>query len=391
MTTPPFTLHLGNTLDWLDSLPRNSVHTVCTSPPYWRLRSYLPNDHPSKPEEIGLEPTLEEHLNSIAKVFQAVHRVLHPSGTIWLNYGDAWAQNGQHATEDDYCKNEERAKVREYATGAYSATEFQRAAGTAAGSGLQEKQLLMLPERIALLLQSLGFWIRAKVIWHKPNGKPDSSKDRPARGHEHIFLLTKKPQYFYDIYAVREKTGAQLRDVWTIQNQATSDGHTATFPEEIARRCILLGSSAGGCCPDCLEPLRPVYEEEADPEWQRECGANKGGGYIGKDKKDYKGQRAESPGEVKHRILKSLVRRKLLHFKSGCQCPPAPSIPCRVLDPFAGTATTGVVAIREGREFWGCELSPEYHAIGLNRLQATTLGIKPAEHKAGQLSLLEAV
>jgi DNA modification methylase len=83
----------GDVAEWLRSLPADSVHCCVTSPPYWGLRSYLPDGHPDKPREIGLEPTPAEYVEAMVAVFREVRRVLHPDGTLWLNMGDSYSSN----------------------------------------------------------------------------------------------------------------------------------------------------------------------------------------------------------------------------------------------------------------------------------------------------------
>ena len=77
------------------SLPADSVDCVVTSPPYWGLRDY------GVVGQLGLETTLGEHLDVMVEVFEAVRRVLKPSGTLWLNYGDCYATspNGRSPAE----------------------------------------------------------------------------------------------------------------------------------------------------------------------------------------------------------------------------------------------------------------------------------------------------
>src|SRR5687768_4508632 len=92
---------IGDVFDRLRELPSNSVDCVVTSPPYWGLRSYLPDDHPDKPREIGLERTLGEHLDVLVRLFDEVRRVMKPEGTLWINYGDCYATkpNGRSALD----------------------------------------------------------------------------------------------------------------------------------------------------------------------------------------------------------------------------------------------------------------------------------------------------
>lgn len=181
--------------------------------------------------------------------------------------------------------------------------------GAPAGGILKPKDLCMIPNRLAIALQAAGWWVRSEIIWAKNNPMPESIKDRPATSHEKIFMLTKSSKYFYDGEAVRQgsvtgnsstpvagwaagpgahseiahnqgerrvrtahnpgdaarnndhtalhKTprgeGRNLRNyepapvqVWVIPTAAFSDAHFATFPPELARRCIVAGCPEDG-------------------------------------------------------------------------------------------------------------------------------------------------
>ena len=183
---------------------RATVHCVVTSPPYWGQRDYGLGeweggdpecDHAHRqngvPERargryrdqrtmlrrawaggvcgrcgarsgrtpgIGQEPTLGEHIDNLVGVMREVRRVLRDDGTVWLNYGDA----------------------------------------------LVSKQLLGMPWRVAFALQDDGWWLRSAIVWHKPSPMPESVRDRPTSAYEMIFLLAKRPRYFYDAEAIRE-------------------------------------------------------------------------------------------------------------------------------------------------------------------------------------------
>src|ERR1700722_4571093 len=88
----------------LGHLPAESVQCVVTSPPYWGLRDY------GVAGQIGLEPSLSEHLAKMVEVFGAVRRVLKPAGTLWLNYGDCYATsvNGRSAADTKAAGNDDR-------------------------------------------------------------------------------------------------------------------------------------------------------------------------------------------------------------------------------------------------------------------------------------------
>lgn len=313
----------GHVLEQLVTLADESVHCVVTSPPYWGLRDYnLPpqvwddlggceheweeynqiiqgghsggiessgifikeqaekraKDTGSKVLSIssfcrkcnawrgslGLEPTLELYLQHMVEVFQEVRRVMRPDATCWLNMGDSYAtgtggdRNIAGDGRDEPGKARRRAQV----------------------PGLKPKDLCGIPWRLALALQTDGWWLRSDIIWAKPNPMPESVTDRPTRSHEYIFLLTKAARYYYDAEAVREKaqdwgtrdradgkyhnpgtglqphsgledgnfalSGRNLRSVWNIATQPFPDAHFATFPEKLVRRCIMAGCPKDG-------------------------------------------------------------------------------------------------------------------------------------------------
>ena len=179
----------GECLSILSAMPPQSVHCCITSPPYWGLRAYQ-----GDPGMIGLEPTLEEHIERLVAVFRQVRRVLRDDGTLWLNYGDAYATAGS------------RTQGRDGATFCGKTTgkgEGKKRSPVPCHSSLKPKDLMMIPARVALALQSDGWWLRSEIIWHKPNPMPESVTDRPTSAHEKLFLLSKRPRYFYDAEAVR--------------------------------------------------------------------------------------------------------------------------------------------------------------------------------------------
>lgn len=392
-----FQILLGDVRERLRDLPAKSVHCVVTSPPYLGLRDY------GIEGQIGRESTWQEHLAVLGDVFAEVHRVLRTDGTLWLNYGDAYAQRGRSATPEERENRIRRTEERGYHTGAFGANNgWDRAAGTATG-GLKPKDLMGLPWRLALSLQDAGWWLRADNIWAKTNPTPEPPRGRPTVSHEYVFLLAKAERYFYDGDAVRvpgnfnphgsgwTESTAKIyttagpasdpkriwgregsRNLWTVWRFPTQAfpaqdecDHFATFPEELARTCILAGSSEKGCCPACGAPWRRVLEPT---EAYREC--------LGQSWNDHqddlkRGQRKTDPDG-----FAGAAAYQTTGWEPTCQCPAAPPVPCTVLDPFAGSGTAGVVALRLGRSFVGVELNPDYHRLATRRLE-TALFVPP--------------
>src|SRR5690349_5683335 len=164
------TLHHGHVLDVLPSLPDGSVDCVVTSPPYFGLRSYLPEGHPDKAKEIGAEQTPAEYVEKLRGLFAEVRRVLAPGGTFWLNLGDSYYSGKGSPTQPDL-KNEARrppARVLDLPGAAWASP----------------KNLLGIPWRVAFALQDDGWILRSAIVWHKPNAMPESVTDRLSTRYE---------------------------------------------------------------------------------------------------------------------------------------------------------------------------------------------------------------
>ncbi len=291
---------IGDVREQLKTLPDESVHCVVTSPPYWGLRSYLVDDDPQKPLEIGLEPTLGRHIDTLIGVFREIRRVLHPMATVWLNYGDCYATspNGRSAAATRAAGNDDRtfrdkpfstigpilgcskADAARARVGSKSAWRTDAGYRACAGGYLKPKDLCMIPNRLAIALQDDGWWVRSEIIWGKNNPMPDSSgKYRPSTAHEKIFMLSKSAKCFYDAEAValpwRPSTHVRLAQpveqqigneqtrylrnyeptpvvVWEMATQPSRLPHFATFPPKLAERCILAGCPENGTVLDCF-------------------------------------------------------------------------------------------------------------------------------------------
>ncbi len=268
-TPPSNRIIQGDVLDVLRGLPDGFVQTVVTSPPYFGLRDY------GVEGQIGLEETPALFVEKMVEVFAEVRRVLKDDGTLWLNLGDSYnAYNGNAGPASTLSKRQSSERPK-FASG--YGLRFK---------GLKPKDLIGVPWRVALALQEAGWYLRADVIWAKPNPMPESMKDRPTKAHEYIFLMAKSQRYFYDAAAIAEPVTAStvsrvtqpgwdfqagsdrvpgktngpmkaviggeyedpaearrnVRSVWSIVTMPYKEAHFATFPEEIPKRCILAGS-----------------------------------------------------------------------------------------------------------------------------------------------------
>ena len=390
---------IGDVRDRLRELPSDSVDCVVTSPPYWGLRDYGTGEWEggdeacphAPPEEwiqrrilrnatleggesgaraaaakrwfkadgscpscgarrrdlqIGLEPSWQSHVETIADIFDEVRRVLKKEGTLWLNYGDSYATsvNGRSAADTKATGNDDRT--------------FRDKPFSTVGGVLKPKDLCGIPWRVAFALQERGWWLRQDIIWSKPNPMPESIRDRCTKAHEYLFLLSKSPRYYFDAAAIAEPLASSsvARLAQDIDRQEGSDR--------------VPGKSNG--------KMKAVYTKP----------------YTGTSTKDYAAAGAQDASATKARIVEKIISGEMTtrnkrsvwevttqpfseaHFATF---PPQLIEPCilagcpsggTVLDPFFGAGTTGLVADRLGRNAIGIELNPQYAEMAMRRIQA---------------------
>ena len=420
-----------NVLDSLRLLPDNSINMACTSPPYWSLRDYgvpqqvwggdascahewgddikgkgqsggkgkstlgaasggnaisdegiersLDRSHVAPRSSafcglcgawrgcLGLEPTPDLFTQHMVLIGREIRRVLHPSGTFWLNLGDSYMS---HAAKD-YTNLGGREGERQRDDEDYRSSIVIGKPSNV--EGLKDKDLVGIPWRVALALQADGWWLRNDIIWRKKNAMPSSVQDRFSCKYEHVFLLTKSKRYFFDLDAVRvpleygtyddegdftpaqqwfesgegerkmDQTEGQLGalagsprrvgrglfntsgknpgDVWDVATTGYKGAHFAVWPPALVERFIKAGSSERGRCVTCKTPYQRVIEERVTTGWAK-----------------------------------------------GCECETVEVERCVVLDTFSGSGTTGVKAMELGRDYVGLDLNSEYLPLAEARL-----------------------
>lgn len=219
---------VGDARHILGGFPDGEFQCAVTSPPYWGLRDY------GILGQIGAEMNIEDYFRDLVDVFREVRRVLSDDGTLWLNIGDAYTSGGRTWRDID-AKNKGRAMDYRAPTPA----------------GLKPKDLIGIPWRLALALQADGWYLRADIIWNKPNCQPESVKDRPTRSHEYVFLFSKSERYYYDWETIQEPMinsqhrKKNRRTVWNLNTEPYQGSHFAVFPRDLARLCVLAGSREG--------------------------------------------------------------------------------------------------------------------------------------------------
>jgi DNA modification methylase len=221
----PLRVLSGDCREILKSLPDGSVQCCVTSPPYWGLRDY------GHAAQIGHEETPFAFVEALTEVFSEVRRVLKDDGTLWLNLGDTYSagcmtgKQGANGITGNRAQNTTPLPPRKTA-------------------GWRDKNLLGIPWRVAMSLQSEGWNLRQDIIWSKPNPMPESVTDRCTSAHEYIFLLSKSQRYYYDAEAIRTPS-ANRKSVWEQCVHAFDGAHFATFPPDLIKPCIMAGTKPG--------------------------------------------------------------------------------------------------------------------------------------------------
>ncbi len=215
--------------------------------------------------ELGHEPTINLYTQHLVSVFRELRRVLRKDGTLWIVLGDSYAGSGKGYGAKDHGKLGKHAN--EFLPGP-----------TPLSDSLKPKDLMMVPARVAVALQADGWYLRSDIIWAKSNCTPESVTDRCTSSHEHIFLLAKSRQYYYDNEAIKEpakdwgkrdrtafrmgttdpllkhhgmtdanfaERGRNKRDVWTISTRSLKEAHFSTFPMDLVETCLKAGSRPG--------------------------------------------------------------------------------------------------------------------------------------------------
>lgn len=257
----------GDALKVLDSIPSNSIDTCVTSPPYFDgFRNH------SGTSELDRETNPDTYVETLVEILVEVLRVLKPGGTIWLIIGNTYATTGTRWRKETTKPNRNVLMSDQRRT---SASEDGTKPAT---DGVHRENLLLVPARVALALQELGFLLRSEIIWEKATVQPESVTDHPTRSHESVYLFVKNQAYFDDADGVREPLaepiaapgrstksgtvrnerprdfespwgnpdGRNARTVWRIGPKPYGGKHPAPFPVEVPERCLRATLPPGG-------------------------------------------------------------------------------------------------------------------------------------------------
>ncbi|WP_397571848.1 DNA-methyltransferase [Schlesneria sp. T3-172] len=414
-------------MEGLGQIPDSSVHCVVTSPPYWGLRDY------GYEGQIGSEKTPHEFVCRLVDVFCGVKRVLRDDGVLFLNLGDSYATGG--------------GSVGRSPGGGDQGQRFLRAGmintqPNRMNFGMRSGNAIGIPWRVAFALQEDGWILRSEIIWAKTSPMPESVSGwrfrdgalkqgswRPTKSHEQIFMFTKSSTYFCDGDGSKEpavrgaagsrfdsgKTGKRsggdrtqsgprasddsatrnMRSVWRISSESYKEAHFATYPTELVRRCLIAGTSRGGCCSLCGKQFAPVVTTERVPTRPgHNSKVNRVSDDEGSPYERHSGSICGNRDPNRHSTVTKVheylptcgcafcdceasdtsrpgwvtLSDKSVHQTCCSSLSRKPARPV-VLDPFGGSMTTGQVAINMGCEFIGIEANSEYAELGVKRLQ----------------------
>lgn len=338
----------------------NSVQCVITSPPYWIVRAFegvLPavwggdttcehtwTDAPRQLEErtctqcgawfglLGLESDFHMFVAHIVESMQTVWNVLKNDGIVWLNIGDTFITSAK--------------------------TRYLKFVASKPLTGFKQKDLCLIPHRVAIALQDAGWYVRSDIVWSKPNPIPECRFDRPSRSHDYIFMLTKNSKYYYDDTDARD-------EINYVTQPFRGDKYTnaQSFHNTIEDLGIPADKSKSEHVDD--QDSEEFSEEESVENFRLES-------YTGKEINLYKRSLQsvwnipiqKTSGSHLATFPEKLVEKCLLaSTKEGDT----------VLDPFCGSGTTGIVARYYGRRFVGIDASLKYANLAIKRIVNQTV------------------
>lgn len=324
---------LGDCLNSLDLIPDNSIDCIITSPPYWGHRQYSGGG-------IGLEATYTEYIENLIKITNELYRVLKPTGSFWLNIGDTY----------------------------------------------RNKKLLGVPWRIAITMMDDQKWIlRNSVIWNKHKGGLDSSKDKLRNIHENIFHFVKdEKKYLYDTSKIRSdarksivKNGKVISatGVSGIRYKRQIELSTALTEEEKANAFEALNTVLERIKNNEISDFRMIIrgqQRTTHSDSEKVSGrakelAQKGFYFL------FYHPDGTLPGDVWEIIPEDTQKRKehyAVYPEDLCKIPILATCPVNgiVLDPFSGSGTTSLVAIKHNRKSIGIDISEEYIEFSKERI-----------------------
>lgn len=333
-----YSIFTGDSLEILKQIPDKSVDCIITSPPYWKQREY---DVPENMNfiKIGQEDEYIEYIYNLKVIFEEAKRVLKDTGSLWLNLGDKYVN----------------------------------------------KNLIGLPWRVAITLIDNGWILRNDVIWDKMKGT-QSSKDRLRDIHEYIFHFVKNKKYYYndDEIRIKPEKNAEEKDGTMISATGVSG---KKYFKQIKESTILTDEQKQNALNALNETILEMKNGEV-VDFRMTINGNQRAFHSDSTKISGRAKELETKGyyilkmKAKGFLPSSIWRivpedkwRKDAHYaafpeelliipiKATC---PENGI---VLDPFSGTGSTVVAALKHGKRGIGIDISEKYNNLALKRIR----------------------
>lgn len=197
-------------------LADESVDLIVTSPPYFGQRSYKDGGE-HYDEQIGAEPTPQEFLAALWAVTSECWRALKPSGSMFLNLGDKRSGSGAPGTTTGLQGGPSQLQGRSQRATDFAVARPVQGERSGISTGYvkaafgRAKSKQLLPHRYAIGCEDgaadpdgIGWIVRQDLVWSKPNGMPESVRDRTRDAHEYWFHLVKQGDYFSSVDEIRE-------------------------------------------------------------------------------------------------------------------------------------------------------------------------------------------
>lgn len=298
--------------------------------------------------QLGLEPSPAQYLDHLVEVLRAARRVLRRDGTLWLNLGDSYANDGKWG---GHTGGKHVKALRDPPIGRNKRY-----------TGHKPKDRMMIPARAAIALQEDGWWLRDEIVWHKPNPMPSSVEDRTTPAHEMVYLLTKSARYRYDAAAIRERAESGPSDLRKMAEGRDRIGGLVVASSDplmagSGRTNVGRKRAVGGA------PLRErnvggrddgfTQMPGGEAEWAED-------GRPGRNKRSVWTIATEPYPEAHFATFPTRLIEPMILAGTP--------LGGTVLDPFGGSGTVALVAERLGRRAVLIDLSPDYCRQAMERI-----------------------
>lgn len=336
------------------------------------------------------------YIEKLVEIFSEVKRVLRNDGTLWIVIGDSYAGSGKAGSNPEYQKKHTQ----------FGQTERKERFGipqSAKKIGLKPKDLIGIPWMLAFALRNDGWYLRKEIIWNK-NAMPESVKDRPTNSHENIFLLAKSGSASFWVHRdltlkdrVYKKPDPDYR--W-IHKETKEELSTDPQDKENYKRINLWRGNDYYYDYNSILEVATGYDGRKDTffkgskkykdsthtfhkrghgRWHNKITGKTGDGHSGyfdaegkprfylsndipaRNKRSVWNVNTESFKGAHFAVFPQLLIKDCI--KAGC---PEGGI---ILDPFAGSNTTGIVARKQNKNYISIELNPEYIDLAKKRMR----------------------